>query len=84
MNLLYSDEIKPNFLSYGEKSDVVLACQERLKELGYLTTTPDGAYGEDTGSGCEAVPGQKRPGGGRLSGTIHQNCFKQPGRRPMA
>ena len=33
---------------YGEKSDVVLACQERLKELGYLTTTPDGAYGEDT------------------------------------
>lgn len=47
-NLLYSDEIKPNFLSYGEKSDVVLACQERLKELGYLTTTPDGAYGQDT------------------------------------
>lgn len=47
-NLLYSDEIKPNFLSYGEKSDVVLACQTRLKELGYLTTTPDGAYGDDT------------------------------------
>lgn len=48
LNLLYSDEIKPNFLSYGEKSEVVLACQQRLKELGYLTTTPDGAYGEDT------------------------------------
>lgn len=48
MNLLYSDEIRPNFLSYGEKSDVVLACQERLKELGYLTTTPDGTYGQDT------------------------------------
>lgn len=48
INLLYSDEIKPNFLSYGEKSDVVLACQTRLKELGYLTTTPDGAYGADT------------------------------------
>ena len=48
INLLYSDEIRPNFLSYGEKSEVVLACQERLKELGYLTTTPDGAYGEDT------------------------------------
>ena len=47
-NLLYSDEIKPNYLSYGEKSEVVLACQERLKELGYLTTTPDGAYGQDT------------------------------------
>lgn len=48
INLLYSDEIKPNYLSYGEKSDVVLACQTRLKELGYLTTTPDGAYGDDT------------------------------------
>lgn len=48
MNLLYSDEIKPNFLAYGEKSDVVLASQQRLKELGYLTTTPDGAYGNDT------------------------------------
>ena len=29
MNLLYSDEIKANFLSYGEKSEVVLAAQER-------------------------------------------------------
>lgn len=48
INLIYSDEIKANFLSYGEKSDVVLACQERLKDLGYLTTTPDGAYGDDT------------------------------------
>lgn len=48
MNLLYSDDIKPNFLYYGEKSDVVLTSQERLKALGYLTTTPDGAYGDDT------------------------------------
>lgn len=48
INLIYSDEVKPNMLSYGEHSDVVLACQERLKELGYLTTTPDGAYGNDT------------------------------------
>ena len=48
INLIYSDEIKPNMLSYGEHSDVVLACQERLRELGYLTTEPDGAYGNDT------------------------------------
>ena len=48
INLIYSDEIKANLLSYGEHSEVVLACQERLKELGYLTTTPDGAYGNDT------------------------------------
>ena len=48
INLLYSDDIKPNYLSYGEKSDVVLACQKRLKELGYLTTDPDGSFGNDT------------------------------------
>ena len=48
MNLLYSEEIKPNLLMYGDKSEVVEAAQKRLKELGYLTTTPDGAYGQDT------------------------------------
>lgn len=48
INLLYSDDIKPNYLSYGEKSDIVLACQKRLKELGYLTTDPDGSFGNDT------------------------------------
>lgn len=48
MNLLYSDEIKPNMLSYGEKSDVVLAAQQRLKLLGYMTSEPDGSYGNDT------------------------------------
>ena len=48
MNLLYSDEIKANFLAYGEKSEVVLAAQERLKALGDLMTVPDGAFGQDT------------------------------------
>ena len=48
MNLLYRDEIKANFLAYGEKSEVVLAAQERLKALGYLMTVPDGAFGQDT------------------------------------
>lgn len=48
MNLLYSDEVKPNMLSFGDKSDVVLAAQERLKALGYMTSEPDGAYGNDT------------------------------------
>lgn len=47
-NLLYSDEIKPNMLAYGDKSEVVLASQQRLKVLGYLTTDPDGSYGLDT------------------------------------
>ena len=48
LNLLYSDEIKPNMLTYGDRSEVVQAAQERLKTLGYLTTDPDGAYGLDT------------------------------------
>lgn len=48
LELLYSDEIKANFLALGEKSDVVLASQQRLKILGYLLSEPDGAYGEDT------------------------------------
>lgn len=48
LNLLYSDEIKANFLALGEKSDVVLAAQERLKTLGYLISDPDGAYGQET------------------------------------
>ena len=48
MNLLYSDEVKPNMLSLGETSDVVLAAQKRLKWLGYMTSEPDGNYGNDT------------------------------------
>ena len=48
LNLMYSDEIKPNILAFGEKSEVVLAAQNRLKELGYMTSKPDGTYGADT------------------------------------
>ena len=48
MNLLYSDAIKANTLSLGEHSEVVQAIQNRLFELGYLTTSPDGTYGNDT------------------------------------
>ncbi len=48
MNLLYSDIVQPNMLVYGEHSDVVQTAQERLKALGYMTTEPDGKYGDDT------------------------------------
>ena len=48
MNLLYSDEIKANTLSLGEHSEVVQAIQNRLFQLGYLTSSPDGTYGNDT------------------------------------
>ncbi len=47
-NLLYSDEVKPNMLVYGDKSEVVEEAQKKLKALGYLTTEPDGSYGQDT------------------------------------
>lgn len=48
MNLLYSDEVKANMLAYGEESELVLEAQKRLKTLGYMTTDPDGKYGNDT------------------------------------
>ena len=48
MNLVYSEEVKPNMLAYGEKSDLVLAAQKRLRELGYLTSEPDGNFGLGT------------------------------------
>ena len=48
MNLIYSDEVKPNMVAYGEQSDIVLAAQKRLYELGYLTSTPDGNFGLGT------------------------------------
>jgi peptidoglycan hydrolase-like protein with peptidoglycan-binding domain len=47
-NLLYSDSVTPNYYSYGEESEVVKKYQQKLKNLGYLTTEPDGKYGKDT------------------------------------
>lgn len=46
--LLYSTQAKAYFLKYGERSDEVESFQKYLKNLGYLTTTPDGVYGKDT------------------------------------
>lgn len=46
--LLYSEDAKPNMYSYGEQSPEILSYQQRLKALGYLTTEPDGTFGEDT------------------------------------
>lgn len=48
VNLLYSDEVKPNLIAFGEESQVVLKCQQRLKELGYLRDEPDGKFGNAT------------------------------------
>ncbi len=46
--MLYSPDATANFYAYGEQSDEILAYQERLEKLGYLTTTPDGHFGPDT------------------------------------
>lgn len=48
VELMYTDSVVANLLSFGDKGEIILACQQRLKELGYLTTTPDGNYGNDT------------------------------------
>ena len=37
-----------NTLSKGDKSDEVLDMQNRLSELGFLSDTPDGAFGAKT------------------------------------
>ena len=48
MEMLYSEDAKANFMSYGEKSKLVEKYQKRLKKLGYMTTEADGTYGQDT------------------------------------
>lgn len=45
---LYSEDVKANAISYGEKSDLVKTYQQRLKALGYLTSQPDGNFGDAT------------------------------------
>ena len=46
--MLYDADAVPNMYTYGEQSPEIESCQQRLKELGYLTTKPDGNFGEDT------------------------------------
>lgn len=46
--MLYSDQAKANVLAYGEESEDIYKIQNKLQKLGYLATTPDGKYGDDT------------------------------------
>ena len=59
LNLMYSDEIKPNILAFGEKSEVVLAAQNRLKELGYsVSKSMDGTalnFPSDSFTAAESI-----------------------------
>ncbi len=45
---LSSPDAKANILSSGDSNDVVRKYQEKLLNLAYLTTEPDGKYGSDT------------------------------------
>ena len=47
-DVLFSDQAKAFYYSIGTSGDEVLQLQQRLFELGYLTTTPDGKFGKDT------------------------------------
>ena len=46
--MLYSDDAKANYFERGEVNEKIMAYQNRLKKLGYLTTDADGKYGNDT------------------------------------
>lgn len=46
--MLYSSDAAANSFSYGEESPEIKEYQQRLKKLGYLTTDPDGNFGDDT------------------------------------
>jgi peptidoglycan hydrolase-like protein with peptidoglycan-binding domain len=45
---LYSAEAVPLSFYIGDENDEIMKYQEKLYELGYLTTKPDGKYGNDT------------------------------------
>lgn len=46
--ILYSDRAIPLSFYLGDVDDEILKYQKKLIELGYLTTKPDGKYGNDT------------------------------------
>ncbi len=46
--ILYSSDAIPLSFYLGDENDEILQYQQRLNELGYLTTKPDGKYGNDT------------------------------------
>lgn len=45
---LYDPEAVPKAWTIGDSGEQILNYQNRLTELGYLTTEPDGIYGTDT------------------------------------
>ena len=45
---LYSSDAIPLSFYLGDENEEILKYQKRLSDLGYLTTKPDGKYGNDT------------------------------------
>ncbi len=45
---MYSENVVAFSLGFGDYGDDVLKYQQKLYDLGYLSTTPDGKYGKDT------------------------------------
>jgi peptidoglycan DL-endopeptidase CwlO len=48
LEMMYSEDAKANFFAKGEYSEDIKSYQVKLQKLGYLTSTPDGKYGDDT------------------------------------
>jgi len=46
--IIYSAEAIPLSFYLGDESDEIMQYQQKLNQLGYLTTKPDGKYGKDT------------------------------------
>lgn len=59
--MLYSEDAKANYFERGEVSEKLKTYQNKLSKLGYLTTTPDGKYGNDTENAVKRF--QERNGG---------------------
>ena len=48
LETLFGDEPVANYIRIGDKSDQILAWQQRLLDLGYLVKRPDGVFGKLT------------------------------------
>lgn len=46
--ILFSSEAVPLSFYLGDENDEIMKYQQKLYDLGYLTTKPDGKYGNDT------------------------------------
>ncbi len=48
ISMLYGEDIVSNSYKLGDENPTILACQQALKKLGYITFKPDGVMGRAT------------------------------------